>query len=553
MSTRIQPLRNTMQVAIPSRPSSTCTTAVDAFDKDHHRAELKKLINPLHPGFPCVLTQAYLGRGGQTVAGVYVAENPVTGEQYAAKLLPADDWKVINDTVAEFHHIGNKHHINLVKYHGIKLNIAVPGRAMGTQDELWLIMELCEEYTLRELAKRKLAFERIVDIAQQILRGLHHLHVNKIVHRDLKCQNVLVGLDGTIKLADFGLIKKLEGTMTKTKELPADKGTYLYMAPEVFAPTAECKIGRKSDIWSFGCLLSEMMTGDLPKYAMNFTNDAQIVYHIGVEKKGPLFPAENLLHRFSSDQIQFLEQIFWQCTATEPRERPHASDLLKYFETGIVAAKPKADVDALARALHSWDISNDNRRTVTQSLSFDGGGGLLSSARSLLADARRMKENPFPEQDVAKFRCLPFEHDRYIIVHTKDAKTFISQFTSTQRNPTSGRIPVGILVESLDSDLLQHADRAETEIRMGTLDIMKGHAFDTMFVWPNGARREDMWTRKDQLEGAFSLSAVQLIVVGPVLNREFQQARSRWKQLIDDAKEAKRLAGLPPSATCRSG
>ncbi|XP_055350829.1 probable serine/threonine-protein kinase DDB_G0284251 [Paramacrobiotus metropolitanus] len=550
MSTRTKPLRNTTHVAIPSRPR-TSTKAMDAWDKDHHHAELKELLRPLHPGFICVLTKTFLGCGGQTVVGVYVAENLATGEKYAAKRLPADDPKVVEDTITEYRLIHNIQHPNLVRYYGIELNITVPGPyVMGPRDELWLIMELCEDYTLRDMAKRNLSFEKIVDIAQQVLRGLHHLHERKIVHRDLKCQNVLVGLDGTIKLADFGLIKKLEGTMTKTNELQPDTGTLRYMAPEVLDGTSgEYKIGRRSDIWSFGCMLPEMLTGKAPEYAVEFTNVGKAAMHI-IEGNGPLFPS-GLSDRFSPEQIRVLQQVFRRCIVKEPTNRPHATDLLKDFEGDFLQLKPRTDVDELTRALDSFVISNDNRRPVTQPTSFDGGGDLLCSARSLLMDASRMKDNPFPKREVAKFRWLPFGFDRYIMVHTKDAKTFISQFISGQRNPLSSRVSVGILVESLDSDLTLYAQRAK--IHAGTLDAMKGHALDTLFVWPNGAaRREDMWTIKDQLVRVFSFSAAQLIIVGSLASPEFLKARSRWKDLVQDAKDAQRLVGAPPFVAHRS-
>ncbi|XP_055350823.1 serine/threonine-protein kinase 25-like isoform X2 [Paramacrobiotus metropolitanus] len=543
----------TVQIAIPSRPS---TSNAD-WAADRRRAELQDSIGPLQPGFPCFLTDTCLGRGGQTAAGVYVGINGVTKEFVAVKRLPADSQQVVDSTLAEYHLIKSIPHTNLVRYFGLQLNVfaALPGLHIGQRDELWLIMELCQRDNLKDLAKRKLAFEEIVDIAQQVLRGLHHLHVNGIVHRDLKCQNVLVGMDGTIKLADFGLIKQLEGTMTRTNELQPDTGTLRYMAPEVVLEDAnrEYKIGRLSDIWSFGCMLPEMLTGNDPEYVIEFTNIAKAVLHI-IQGNGPLFPS-GLSDRFSPEQIRVLQQVFRRCIVKEPDNRPHAIDLLNFFESISSRAKPTADVDELAQAVRSWNINGNTRHWASQSASFDGGGGggILGSVRKLLRNAGRMKIIPVTEREVAKFRYLPFKYPRYIMVLTNDPKTFIRQFINEHYDldEANNRIPFGILLESDDRDLVPPESRMNA--RTGTLESTQDLSFHTLIVWPNGAAcRRDMWTTKDQLERVFSVSAVQVIVVGPVLTKEFQKARTHWKGLVRDAENVGRLIGSPPSVACRS-
>ena len=98
-----------------------------------------------------------------------------------------------------------------------------------------------------------------------ILDGLEYLHMNNIVHRDIKAANILVDVDGTIKISDFGvsgdLDKFKENTVSKSQLLMSLKGTVPWMAPEVICQRG---YGRKADVWSLGCLLLEMATGGTP-------------------------------------------------------------------------------------------------------------------------------------------------------------------------------------------------------------------------------------------------------------------------------------------------
>lgn len=88
---------------------------------------------------------------------------------------------------------------------------------------------------------------------KQILDGLVYLHSRKIIHRDVKGANILVDTRGTVKLADFGAAKRIEGLFSQTNKSHQHslKGTVLWMAPEVIRQTAG--YGRACDIWSLGC------------------------------------------------------------------------------------------------------------------------------------------------------------------------------------------------------------------------------------------------------------------------------------------------------------
>ncbi len=109
---------------------------------------------------------------------------------------------------------------------------------------------------------------------RQILEGLEYLHVNNIVHCDVKGSNVLVDSSGICKLADFGYSRKLFGTEIDIKRQL--EGTAHWMAPEVIRQSA---YGRFSDIWSLGCTIIEMATG-LPPWH-EYKNHATALFHIG--------------------------------------------------------------------------------------------------------------------------------------------------------------------------------------------------------------------------------------------------------------------------------
>ena len=93
---------------------------------------------------------------------------------------------------------------------------------------------------------------------RQILAGLEYLHFNSVIHRDIKAANVLVDRNGVCKLADFGTAKKVHELNSQKNSMT---GTVNWMAPEVIKQE---KYGRAADIWSVGCTVYEMITGQPP-------------------------------------------------------------------------------------------------------------------------------------------------------------------------------------------------------------------------------------------------------------------------------------------------
>lgn len=149
-----------------------------------------------------------------------------------------------------------------------------------------------------------------------VLQGLDYLHSLQppVVHRDIKCSNILVDLGFVVKLADFGCSKCCAVTKSFTT-----MGSIPWMAPEVIRLVDG--YGRKADVWSFGCAVIEMATGEKPWGNNVFDNVMYALRHIGMSGESPAVPA------FLPDVAQ---ELIRSCTRICPDERPGASELLQH-------------------------------------------------------------------------------------------------------------------------------------------------------------------------------------------------------------------------------
>src|SRR5262249_47859110 len=127
------------------------------------------------------------------------------------------------------------------------------------EDKILIDMEYVRGQNLQEILRREgqLPQERAIEIAADTLDALDYAHSMQTVHRDVKPGNILIGSNGDVKLADFGLAEILA-----TNAYAGGAGTYAYMAPEDFAE--EDRSDHQSDIWAVGVTLFEMLTGQRP-------------------------------------------------------------------------------------------------------------------------------------------------------------------------------------------------------------------------------------------------------------------------------------------------
>jgi len=184
-------------------------------------------------------------------------------------------------------------HENIVQYYGSCWN--------SDNNAIEVFMEYIAGGTLSSLYKY---FEGFPETAlraytRQMLSGLHYLHDHKIVHRDIKGDNILVSNDGTVKLADFGCSKSMDTLCSKTHGCKTMVGTPYWMAPEVISNDGG--YGAKADVWSVGCTVIEMYTGKPPW--PEFSSIWAAIYHIASDKNKPTIPED-----LNEDAKSFLER-----------------------------------------------------------------------------------------------------------------------------------------------------------------------------------------------------------------------------------------------------
>ncbi|KAM9332104.1 TRAF2 and NCK interacting kinase b isoform 3-T3 [Pholidichthys leucotaenia] len=198
--------------------------------------------------------------GNGTYGQVYKGRHVKTGQLAAIKVMDVtgDEEEEIK---AEINMLKKySHHRNIATYYGAFIKKNPP----GMDDQLWLVMEFCGAGSVTDLIKNtkgsSLKEEWIAYICREILRGLTHLHQHKVIHRDIKGQNVLLTENAEVKLVDFGVSAQLDRTVGRRNTFI---GTPYWMAPEVIAcdENPDATYDFKSDLWSLGITAIEMAEG----------------------------------------------------------------------------------------------------------------------------------------------------------------------------------------------------------------------------------------------------------------------------------------------------
>ncbi len=295
-----------------------------------------------------------LGSGG--MADVYLAEDQELGRRVALKLLDerhAADEQFVERFRREAQSAAGLQHPNIV-------SIFDRGYAEGTY---YIAMEFLDGRTLKELLVRNgpTPIPIAIDYARQILGALAFAHRNGIVHRDIKPHNIVVGTDGRLKVTDFGIARSGASQMTEAGSIV---GTAQYLSPE---QARGAPVDPRSDLYSLGVVLYEMLTGKVP-----FSGDTPVEIAMKHLSQVPEPPSE-----LRKEVPHDLDAVVMRALAKDPDHR--------------YASAEEMDAD-LARVARGVAVSRETEEAMTQVLA----GAGVSSAGTMVQRPTRSVTAPAP-------------------------------------------------------------------------------------------------------------------------------------------------------------
>jgi serine/threonine protein kinase len=264
-------------------------------------SKLKEIVSP------AVSKDRYTNKQkiGQGASGtVYSATDSKTGKAVAIKCMNLQQQPKKELIINEIIVMREQQQANIVNY--------VDSLLVG--EELWVVMEYLAGGSLTDVVTETILNEgQIAAICRECLKALEFLHASSVIHRDIKSDNILLGMDGSVKLTDFGFCAQLQSDAQKRSTMV---GTPYWMAPEV---VTRKQYGPKVDIWSLGIMAIEMVEGE-PPYLNE--NPLRALYLIATNGTPELANPDDLSAVF--------KDFLCQCLEMDVGKRASATELLKH-------------------------------------------------------------------------------------------------------------------------------------------------------------------------------------------------------------------------------
>ncbi|XP_060095842.1 RAF proto-oncogene serine/threonine-protein kinase isoform X4 [Heteronotia binoei] len=259
--------------------------------------------------------------------------------------------KVVDPTPEQFQAFRNEvavlrktRHVNILLFMGYM-----------TKDNLAIVTQWCEGSSLyKHLHVQETKFQMLqrIDIARQTAQGMDYLHAKNIIHRDMKSNNIFLHEDRTVKIGDFGLAT-VKSRWSGSQQVEQPTGSVLWMAPEVIRMQDSNPFSFQSDVYSYGIVLYELMTGELPYSHIN--NRDQIIFMVG---RGYASPDLSKLYK---NCPKAMKRLVADCLKKVREERPLFPQILSSIEL-LQHSLPKinrsASEPSLHRATHTQDINS---------------------------------------------------------------------------------------------------------------------------------------------------------------------------------------------------